>query len=100
MASTQRHLQGNGGLYVGSASITISALSAGTEEDLSITDSNVAASDVICASIINAGMETGVGVVAAWCSTAGTFKVRISNFSGSGLTGGATTLYYMIIKTA
>ena len=97
--STLRHYQGAGKRYVGSGSITISALAAGAEEDLTISDSNAEVTDVVCVSLANANMETGLGVIGAWVSAAGTIKIRFSNFSGGALTGGAATVYYSLEKT-
>jgi hypothetical protein len=98
--STLCSFQGQGELYVGSGTVTISALAAAAEEDLTITDSNIATTDVVIGSFANADMETGVGVLGVWCSAAGTIKLRITNASGSGLTGGSATFYYCIIKTS
>ncbi|NIO44970.1 MAG: hypothetical protein GTN36_05465 [Candidatus Aenigmarchaeota archaeon] len=98
MSSNRRLNQGEGSRFYGSASVTVSALAAAAEEDLSITDTNAEVDHVVSVSFANAAMETGLSVSAAWVSAAGTIKVRISNQSGSGLTGGANTIYYTLEK--
>lgn len=79
-----------------SASVTVSALAAGAEEDLTITDADAAVGDVIAVSFDDAGMETGMSIAGAWVSAAGSIKVRISNLHTSGLTGGSRTIRYVI----
>ena len=96
MTSTRRHFQGKGKYFYGSGSITIAALAAAAEADYTITDANAAVGDVISVSLANADMETGVAILGAWVSAAGTISIRIGNVHTSGLTGGAATVYYTI----
>lgn len=82
-----------------SASVTVSALAAAAEEDLTITDADATVGDVISVSFDNAGMETGMCVCGAWVSAAGSIKVRISNVNAAAaLAGGARTIRYSISR--
>lgn len=99
MATKQLSLQGQGKIFVGSASVTISALAAAAEEDLSITESNATVGDVVMVTLPNAAVETGVGVVAAWVSTGGTIKIRVTNLNAAAaLTGGAATVAFALLR--
>ena len=100
MSSTRLNLLGQGTIYVGSGSITTSALAAGAEEDLTISDTNAKAGDVVAVSIINAKMETGMSIAAAWVSADGTISIRVSNLNGANaLTNEAKTVYYTLIRS-
>lgn len=99
MATTQLSLQGQGKIFVGSASVTVTALAAAAEEDYSITEANATVGDIVVASWDDAGAETGASIQAAWVSAAGTIKVRNSNLNASaGLTGGTRTIRYALIR--
>jgi len=97
--STRLSYEGQGTTFIGSASITVAALTTGTQADYSITDANCAVGDVIAASPSNAMAEAHLGVVAAWVSAAGTIKVRIANLGAGTLTGGANTVNYTVSRS-
>lgn len=99
MATSQLSLQGQGKIFVGSASVTVSALAAAAEEDLAITEANALVGDVVMISFDNAGMETGLAVCGAWVSANGTIKVRISNTNAAAaLTGGSRTVRFTVLR--
>jgi hypothetical protein len=83
----------------GTVEVTVSALAAAAEEDISVTISGAAAGDIVCVTPLDAAMETGVGLIAAWVSAANTVKIRVSNFSGSSLTGSTANWSYMVVKS-
>jgi hypothetical protein len=91
--------QGQGFLKISSSAETVSALAAGAEETLDITDSDAAVGDLVLVNPSNAGAESSLGIVAAWVSAAGTIKVRITNVhAADALTGGSRTFYYAILR--
>jgi len=96
--ATKLSLQGQGMIKHTAANITVSALAAGAEEDITISDSDAEVGDVVVASPVNAMAETGFAIVCAWVSANGSIKVRLSNVSGSSLTGGTNSLKYAIIS--
>lgn len=83
----------------GTVSVTVAATAAAGEEDVSLTISGAAAGDSVFLTPANAAMETGVSIAAVWVSAANTVKVRISNLSGSGLTGSTSDWTYVLIKS-
>lgn len=83
----------------GTVSVTISALAADAEEDITLTITGAAAGDLVALAPNNSSMETGVSISAVWISAADTVKLRISNQSGSGLTGSTATWDYVLIKS-
>lgn len=91
-------LQGQGAIITKTAAVTVSALAAAAEEELTISDSDAEVGDVIVCSPSEAMDEAGLSISSARVSAAGTIKVRISNQSGSGLTGGENNLDYAIIS--
>lgn len=98
--STRLSFEGQGSVFPGSASVTVSALTPGSSEDYSITDANAKVGDVIFASPSNAMAEAKFAIALAWCSTAGTVKIRGLNSGASGnLTGGANTINYCILRS-
>ena len=98
--STKINFQGAGKLYMGSGSITVSALAAGAEEDLTISDSNAVVGMVVSnPTLLNAAMESNLAITGAWVSAAGVISIRIRNTHASNsLTGGATTAYYSLLS--
>lgn len=78
-----------------SASVTVTALAAGSEETYVITDSDARVGDVIVVSPRSA--EAGWGVIRAWVSAAGQISVAASNFGAGALTGGSLTVDYRIL---
>jgi hypothetical protein len=83
----------------GTVAVTLAATAAAAEEDVSLTITGAAAGDIVIMTPLNASMETGVAIVAAWVSAADTVKVRISNVHSSGLTGSTQNWSYCIIKS-
>lgn len=83
----------------GTIAVTIAADAAAAEEDVSLTITAATVGDIVIVTPLNASMETGVGIVAAWVSANGTVKVRISNFNGSGLTGSTQNWQYCLIRS-
>ena len=83
----------------GTISVTIAADATAAEEDISLTVAGLGTTDCIVITPLNASMETGVGIIAAWCSVAGTMKVRISNFHTSSLSGSTALWNYCIIQS-
>ena len=91
--------EGQGTCFYGSGAVTVSALAAGAQEDLQISDSNAKDGDVVCVTLAAAGYEAGM-IVTGYVSAAGAVEVRVNNTSGGALTGGATTAYYTLIRKA
>ena len=83
----------------GTVSVVVAAGAAAAEEDVSVTIANLGVTDVIILTPLNAGMETGVGIIASWCSVAGTMKIRISNHHTSSLTGSTSLWNYCVIQS-
>lgn len=83
------------GIYSGTSSVVIAADAAAAEETLSFNISGIAPGDLVVFSPLNASMETGVGTVATWVSATDTVKLRISNFSGSSLSGSTGAWTYV-----
>lgn len=97
MASEVLNFYGKGQVLQGNASVTVSALAAGAEEELTITDTRVASTDIAMgASFTYSDWETGLSISHIAVSAADTIKVSISNQSGSSLTGGSFNLNYFI----
>lgn len=85
-------------LYRAVGNITISALAAGAEEDLTLTVTGAAIGDHVIVSPA-AAPEAGVGFVLAWVSAANTVSVRVHNFGASGLTGGAQSVAALVVRS-
>jgi hypothetical protein len=83
----------------GSASVTVAALTAGSEADVTITGTSSVAGDIVVVTPPNAAAETGLGVALAWVPTAGSITIRMSNFSGSSLTGSTSSWTYLLIRS-
>ena len=83
----------------GVIAVTVAAGLAAAEEDISLTIAGAAAGDIVILTPLNAAMETGVGIAAVWVSAANTVKVRVSNFSGSTLTGSTANWQYCLIRS-
>ena len=83
----------------GTVAVTVAADLAAAEEDISVTIAGAAAGDTVIMTPLDAAMETGVGVLAAWVSAANTVKIRVTNASGSTLTGSTANWQYCIIKS-
>lgn len=83
----------------GTVSVVVAALTAAAEADVSVTISGAAAGDIILMTPLDAAMETGLGIAAIWVSAANTVKIRMSNFSGSTLTGSTSNWSYLLIQS-
>lgn len=99
--STKLSLQGQGALYVGSGSVTTTALAAAAEEALTISDSEAAVGDVVHAHFdATAAGTAGTPVIArAWVSAAGTITVTVGNLHASdALDAGEKTVLYTLTR--
>lgn len=84
----------------GTVAVTISALAAAAEEDITVTVTGAAAGDMVLVTPLAAAMETGVAVIGTWVSAADTVKIRVSNVNAAaGLTGSTTNFSYLVIKS-
>jgi hypothetical protein len=83
----------------GVIAVTVAAGAAAAEEDISVTITGLGVTDVIILTPLNAAMETGVGILAAWCSVAGTMKIRVTNASGTTLTGSTSNWNYALLQS-
>lgn len=83
----------------GTIAVTLAASLAAAEEDVSLTIANATVGDMVIVTPLNASMETGVCICGAWVSANGTVKVRISNVSGSTLTGSTANWQYCLIRS-
>lgn len=99
-SSVKRNFQGNGDFYVGSGSITTTALAGAAEEDLTIADTNIVAGDYVFAEFNKAAAETAGEpvIMKAWCSATGTITVTVGNPNASALDAGAKTVGYIIMR--
>jgi hypothetical protein len=79
----------------GTVSVTISALSAAAEEDVDVTITGLAAGDIVTLMPPEAAMEAGV-MFNCWVGAANTLSIRITNASGSSLTGSTTSWTYLL----
>lgn len=102
MATVVNNLAGLGEIVVGTGSATCSALSAGSEEILTITDTNVEAGDKIVGCFSSAANSTGtMAIINAYVSAASTIKVEIANLHASAaLTAEAITFNLLIYSTS
>lgn len=91
-------LGGQGIIIREDVEVTVSALAAGAEEELTLTVSGAEVGDVAVASPSEALDEAGLCISSARVSAANTVKVRISNQSGSGLTGSTEDMHVAIIS--
>lgn len=83
----------------GTIAVTLAATAAAGEEDVSLTIAAATVGDMVIVTPLNASMETGVAIVAAWVSANGTVKVRISNLHTSSLTGSTANWQYCLIRS-
>lgn len=80
--------------------ITISALAAAAEEELTITVTGAAVGDHVIVTPNAAAPETGVSFGLTWVSAANTVKIRVSNLSAGALTGGNLSVAVLVIRSA
>lgn len=79
-------------------SVTVSALTAAAEEDVTISEPRVRVGDVIVANTL-AAPETGLVILAAWVDAVGSIKLRLGNVNASdALTGGATDFRICVLR--
>lgn len=83
----------------GSVTVVVAALTAGSEADVAVTVAGALAGDSIVINPPNSAMETGLGIAAVWVSASNTVSIRMSNFSGSTLTGSSTSWSYVLIRS-
>lgn len=80
--------------------ITISALAAGAEEELTIAVTGAAVGDHVIVTPNAAAPEAGVSFGLTWVSAADTVKIRVSNLSAGALTGGNLSVAVLVIRSA
>jgi hypothetical protein len=83
----------------GTVSVTVAATAAAGEEDVVLTISGAEAGDSISLTPPVAAMETGLSIAGVWVSDDDEVTVRLSNLSGSSLTGSTTNWTYLLIKS-
>jgi hypothetical protein len=83
----------------GTIAVTLAATAAAAEEDVSLTITGAAVGDIVIMTPLDAAMETGVAIVAAWVSATNTVKVRVSNLHTSSLTGSTANWQYCLIRS-
>jgi hypothetical protein len=88
-------------MYRFTAPVTISALAAAAEEELTITETRNGKCRLGDGIVINppTGAEAGLAVVAAWVHAPGVIKFRISNLNAStALTAGAVNFTVTVLR--
>ena len=89
-------------MYRFTAPVTISALAAAAEEELTITETNVGRRARLGDGIVinpPTGAETGLSVAAAWVHAPGVIKFRISNLNAAtALTAGAVNFTVTVLR--
>lgn len=84
----------------GTISVTVSALAAAAEEDISLTITGVAVGDYVDVIPPNSAAETGLAKALCWVSAANTVKVRISNLNAAAALAGSTANWtYVLIRS-
>lgn len=96
----QLSFQGQGKLFIGDISVTVSALAAAAEEVISLSISDAAVGDIVVMTPPEAAIEAGLSVLRAHCSAAGTVKLKVGNDSGSGLTGSTESWKYCLLRAS
>lgn len=79
----------------GTVSVTVAALAAGAEADVDVTITGVAAGDAIQIVPTEAASETGLMISQPWVASANTVTIRMTNASGSSLTGSTANWTYL-----
>lgn len=82
----------------GTVSVTVAALTAASEADVTVTGTSSVAGDAVIITPPNAAAETGLGVALCWVPASGSITIRMSNFSGSTLTGSTSNWTYTLIR--
>lgn len=88
-------------MYRFTAPVTISALAAAAEEELTITETRNSKCKLGDGVVINppTGVETGLAIVAAWVHAAGVIKFRISNTNAAAaLTAGSVNFTVTVLR--
>ncbi len=83
----------------GTVSIAITALLTNTQADVAVALTGAAAGDIVVVTPLDAAMEAGVAIVAAWVGSADHITVRVANIGAGTLTGSTTNFSYMIVKS-
>ncbi len=83
----------------GTVSVTVAATAAAGEEDVVLTISGAEAGDYISFTPTEAAMEAGLSISGAFVSDDDEVTLRLSNQSGSGLTGSTEDWTYLLIKS-
>jgi hypothetical protein len=82
-----------------SVSVTVAAITAGAEADVDVTITGASLGDAIVIAPRDAAAETGL-MWNAWVSAANTVTIRMTNASGSTLTGSTSNWDYLLISSA
>lgn len=80
-------------------SVTVAALNAAAEADVDVTISGAKVGDSIVIAPRDAAAETGL-MWNAWVSATDTVTIRMTNASGSSLTGSTSNWDYLLISSA
>jgi hypothetical protein len=83
----------------GTVSVTVAALTAASEADVDVTVTGAQVGDLVQIAPRDAAAETGL-MTCAWVSAANTVTVRMTNASGSTLTGSTSNWDYILLSTA
>lgn len=84
----------------GTVSVTVAALAAAAEADVDVTVTGAQLGDnVVISPAADATAETGL-MWNAWVSATDTVTIRMTNASGSGLTGSTADWAYTVISSA
>jgi hypothetical protein len=84
----------------GIVEVTLAATAADAEETVQVTITGAGTTDALRITPLDAAMETGVAVVAAWVSAADTVKIRVSNRNAvSALNGSTANWNYCLIQS-
>jgi hypothetical protein len=87
-------------MYRRKVALTVSALAAGAEEDLTITETSYSKAqkgDAVIVHALNAP-ETGLVILHAWVDSPGVIKVRVGNVHTLSLAGGSTQFVYAVVR--
>jgi hypothetical protein len=80
-------------------SVTVAAITAGAEADVDVTIAGAQVGDSVVIAPRDAAAETGI-MWNAWVSAANTVTIRMTNASGSTLTGSTSNWDYLLISSA
>lgn len=88
-------------MYRRTATVTVTALAAGTEETYTITETAPGTRAKVGDGIVinpPATAEAGWGIIKAWVQAPGEIRFTASNFAGASLTGGPLAVTYTVLR--